>query len=80
MHMDETANNNEVAADRAERRVAMRGLTKSSLWLPGNMLCNSRYWIDPELKRKYTSEVRFIKGEELKKYEAELLARDAKRR
>jgi hypothetical protein len=50
----------EKTMDKKERRIATRGKGKSSLWLPGNLLCNSRYYVDPELKAKYTSEVRNV--------------------
>ena len=78
-HLDHSADYEERAADRSDRAVARRGKGISSLWLPNNLLCNSRYYIDPELQAKYTSEVRTLRGEELERVKRELMAREAKR-
>ena len=78
-HMEASTDYEERAADRSDRLVAMRGKGTSSLWLPNNLLCNSRYYVDPELKAKYTSKVRTLKGAELERVKQELMAREAKR-
>ena len=63
--------------DRIERAKARKGKSMTSLWLPGNLMVNSRYYEDPELKAKHTSNVRTIKDPA---YEAELLQRERNRK
>lgn len=71
-HMEESAEYEERAADKTDRSVARRGRGKSSLWLPNNLLVNSRYYIPPEYETPLP--VRTLSKEEIKQYEARLLA------
>lgn len=70
----------EAVDDNLERRVLLRGLNKTSLWLPGNLMCNSRHYVDPELKARLTSEVRNVTNDPaLEIWKLELIEREAKR-
>lgn len=78
--MEETFNNQEKSDDRKERRVARKGKGRSSLWLPNNLMCNSRYYVDAELQAKHTGPVVDRTNDpELENWKRGLLNRESKR-